>query len=125
MTAKFIGFSTNNNTEVRNYTLRDIELVKRNLLNELYTRRGERVMMPDFGSSLQDLVMETYSPDIEEQIEDEITNAINNEPRLELNTIDIRVQDHLIEIEVSVVYVPGSIADVLFLEFSRSSESVT
>lgn len=123
MSAQFVGFSTN--TQLRSFTLRNVELVKRNLLNELYTRKGERAMMPDFGSGLQDLVMETYSPDIELAIEDEIVNAINNEPRLELNNIEIIVQDHLIEIQVSVVYVPGSIAEVLFLEFNRESNSVT
>ena len=82
-------------------------------------------MMPLFGTTIMDMVMENYSDDLEAAIEDELRRVIGNEPRLELNELNIRFQDHLIEVEISVTYVPGSIAETLFIEFDRKSESVT
>lgn len=124
MPAQFIGFSTNTG-RTRNYTLRDVDLVKQDILNEIYTRKGERVMMPEFGSGVLDLIMEQYNEDVEILIEQEIRAVIDNEPRLEINSIEIRTKDHLIEVLVSVVYMPGSVSETLFLEFDRKAESVT
>lgn len=118
MKTKFKGFSTVDTT-TRNYTLTDIELVKRDLLNELYTRKGERAMRPSFGSIFQDLIMEPYTLDIESLIEEEITRIISNEPRLQLKRVDIETLDHFVQVNVQVIFQPGDIAENLFIRFQR------
>ena len=45
----FQGFSTKTNQFFPD-RLYDIDLAKQDLLNEIYTRKGERVMEPQFGS---------------------------------------------------------------------------
>ena len=39
------------------YTVTNGEAVKIDLLNELYTRRGERVMRPKFGTTIYDIIL--------------------------------------------------------------------
>ena len=51
----YIGYSTIDSIN-GSKTLVDAELAKRDLLNNFYTRRGERVQNPLFGSILPDLV---------------------------------------------------------------------
>ena len=43
------GYSTVGRSGV-NFSLSDIELVERDLLNHIFTKKGSRVMMPDFGT---------------------------------------------------------------------------
>ena len=57
MATIFKGFSTVDKIRAP-YSLFDQELIKRDLLNEFQTRRGERLMKPNFGSIIHDLLME-------------------------------------------------------------------
>ena len=56
MATIFKGFSTIDKIRAP-YSLFDQELIKRDLLNEFQTRRGERLMKPNFGSIIHDLLM--------------------------------------------------------------------
>jgi phage baseplate assembly protein W len=122
--AIYKGFSTVDN-ESNVFSAYDIELVKRDILNQLYTRKGERVMLPDFGSNLQDFVMDPFVDDIENDIKDEVISVVLNEPRVELIDVVVTTQEHLVNIEVQINYKPGDQADTLFLEFQRINESIT
>ena len=53
--ARFIGFSTKNKQAI-NHTLTGKELVVEYLLNNIMTHKGERIMMPTYGSIVHDLV---------------------------------------------------------------------
>ena len=56
----------------------------------LGTRKGERVMRPDFGCGIHDLVFETLSSVSLGQIEQSIGDALRiYEPRIELLTLEI------------------------------------
>ncbi len=118
MVASFRGFSTVN-TPKPSYGLRDIELVKRDLLNHFYTRKGERVMMPNFGSNIQDYVMEPLEGDILTAIEEDVKTVIDSEPRAKFVGIDIFSSDYTITVEIELVFLPGDIADNLYLEFIK------
>ena len=56
MATVFKGFSTVDKIRAP-YSLTDIELVKRDLLNEFYTKKGERVMRPNLGCIVHDLLL--------------------------------------------------------------------
>jgi len=58
------------------------------------TRPGERVMRPNFGSALEDMLFEPINASLETYIKELITNAIlYYEPRIDLEQIDIDVDD--------------------------------
>ena len=56
------GFSTLN-SGAEHYSLYDFELIKQDLLNHFYIRQGERLMNPEFGTVIWDLLFEPMTPD--------------------------------------------------------------
>jgi uncharacterized protein len=56
----------------------------------LATRRGERVMVPDFGCDLNEFLFAEITPSLVGQVRDLVADAIlNHEPRVVLNEVDI------------------------------------
>ena len=52
----FVGYSSKNKLKGP-FTLRDMDLSIADFVNHLETRKGSRVMLPEFGSILPELVM--------------------------------------------------------------------
>lgn len=69
--------------------LTDIDLVKTDLINHIFTRRGERVKMPRFGTSIPDLLFQPLTNDLLDLIEDDITGVFNYDPRVELQNLQV------------------------------------
>jgi phage baseplate assembly protein W len=114
----FIGFSTVDNYAP--YTLTGSELVKRDLMNELYTRRGERVMNPKFGSIIWDLLMEPSTPKLQKEVEEDIEKIFKRDPRAEMKSLNVVVLDHVIRAEVEFKFVPLNTTDTLYVEYIRN-----
>lgn len=53
------------------------EQVRSNIINLLKTKRGERVMQPDFGLGLESILFEPIDEDTQTRIQSEIENAID------------------------------------------------
>ena len=103
MATLFKGFSTVDKIRAP-YTLTDAELVKRDLLNHFYTRIGERIMRPSFGSVIWDYLMEPEDPETQEIIKEDIERIVNSDPRVEYLETNILVLDHTIQAEVKIRY---------------------
>ena len=65
-------------------SLSDVDLVKRDLLNHIYTRKGERIKMPTFGTNIPYMVMEPLDDTTVYIIGDELRRVIDYDPRVEL-----------------------------------------
>jgi phage baseplate assembly protein W len=87
------------------------EQVESNLKNLLFTKKGERIMQPEFGCGLQELLFQPNDSDLEEQIEDTINEAVSFWlPYIRINAIDIQsdpVQRDVNRINVKVTYTYG------------------
>jgi phage baseplate assembly protein W len=80
-----LGYTTiNNEWEI----LTDKELAKHDLLMVLYTRRGECDWDPNFGTSIMDKIFSPKTSALKADIIDEITKVFDDDPRLELNSIN-------------------------------------
>ena len=121
MATIFKGFSTIDKIRAP-YSLFDQELIKRDLLNEFQTRRGERLMKPNFGSIIHDLLMEPEDTITDDEIRDDITRICDKEPRVEVKDILIFTADHTVRAEVILKYVQTNNEDILFLEFISDTE---
>lgn len=120
MATLFKGFSTVDKVRAP-YTLTDADLVKRDLLNHFYTRIGERIMRPTFGSVIWDYLMEPEDPETQEIIKEDIERIVNSDPRVEFQETNLLVLDHTIQAEVKIRYVLLNSDDTLFLEYVTSS----
>jgi len=114
----FKGFSTVDRVRAP-YTLTDADLIKQDLLNELYTRKGERVMRPNFGSIVWDLLMDPSTPDLDRRVKEDIERIVGKDPRIELLRTQVSVLDHTILAEVDLKFLPFNDVDKLYLEYNR------
>ena len=106
------GYSSFEYQSKKTFALRDIELVKLDLLNHIFTRRGERVMMPGFGTQIPEMVFEPLDDITIDTVTEEVLYVINYDPRVELvefnvvpnyNTQSITVNCLLLYIEIDTV----------------------
>lgn len=115
---KFKGFSTVDKTW-GNFTIYDVELAKRDLLNEFYTRKGERVMSPNFGSIVWDLLFDPLTEETVQLIRDDCLRIVTKDPRLELREFDVTEEEHTIRVAILLNYVPTATLTELVAVFNR------
>lgn len=132
----FIGFSTNNSRtgssiiddtnvgrRTGTNTLEDKELAKRDLLNHFYTRKGERLGEPEFGSILPELVFEQLDQLTIRRADDDVRTIIRLDPRWNLIDYEIITEQHSLIITVQLEYVQDLSQEELVLRY-RSEEEI-
>lgn len=115
---RFKGFSTVNRIRAP-FTLTDSDLIKRDLLNEFYTKKGERVMRPNFGSIIWDILMDPFSPDLENKIREDVLAILGKDPRVRHVNTTILTLDHTIRVEIVLNFVATGNEDTLYLAYTR------
>jgi len=120
----FKGFSTIDQ-EWGNFKLYDLDLAKRDLLNELYTRKGERIMSPQFGSIIWDLLFDPMTDENVEIIREDCLRIVSKDPRLQLKQLDVQENFDQQSITVAILlnYVPTATLTELVAVFQREIAS--
>lgn len=113
MAALYKGFSSYEFERVKEFAITDVELVKLDLLNHIFTRRGSRVMMPTFGTVIPDLVFEPLDALTTETLEDELRKVIDFDPRVEIVKFQLIVEEdaHSVQLAAELFYVELDIID--------------
>jgi phage baseplate assembly protein W len=71
-------------------TQRGVDQIKADLLQLLLTNPGERVMLPNFGTPLREIIFEPNDAISSEHVRDMIINSIRTwEPRITIEQIDV------------------------------------
>lgn len=117
----YIGFSTVDQLGPP-YTLTDIELVKRDLLNTFQTHRGERVMRPHYGTVIYDYLMEPFDEITREAILEDVRRIIDDEPRVELVNLDVNELEQVLRIDIVLNFAPQDVVDVLRIQYDRRNQ---
>lgn len=65
------------------FSLTGVELVNMDILSHLYTDRGERVMMPSFGTYISSAAFEPLTEHLISKLRDDIETVIDYDPRVE------------------------------------------
>jgi phage baseplate assembly protein W len=112
------GFSTVDSSAT-NVKLYDFELIKQDLLNQFNTRKGERVMDPEFGSVIWDLIYEPLTPDVKQQISVDIDRILASDPRITPTYVNIIQQDYGFYLEITIVYNGTDFSDGMILNFDK------
>jgi phage baseplate assembly protein W len=114
------GFSTVN-TSSQGFMLYDLELIKQDLLNHFHTRRGERLMNPQFGTIIWDMLFEPMTEQLKESIVDNVNEIINYDPRLVAQNVIVTTYESGIQIECILKYLPYNIQQSMQLRFDQSA----
>ena len=117
---KYKGFSTvNTNTE--NFNLYDFELIKQDLFNHFYTRQGERLMQPEFGTIIWDLLFEPLTPEIKNLVLENINQIVNYDPRVKAENVIVTAYDQGIQVQCTLIFLPYNISQTLQLRFDQAN----
>jgi phage baseplate assembly protein W len=84
------------NTGYFNQAFSSFEQAKANLRNLLSTKKGERVMQPNFGTGLHELLFEPMDSEFETKLQETITKNVNYWlPYINIEEIDIEMTDEM------------------------------
>lgn len=119
-TQRFRGYSSVGTTFLSSVRY-DLDLAKQDLLNNFNTRKGERVMMPTFGSIVWDMLFEPLDDRTITLIENDVRTIINNDPRWVLENITVSEGPNALNIEIIVTYVPTSEQVTLPLTYNKGT----
>lgn len=89
MTNLYKGYSFDQFSKNKSIRLYDVALIHKDLKNNIFTRRGERVKMFRYGTRIPDLVFEQMDDVIFDAIEQDLQDVVNNEPRVQL--VDLKL----------------------------------
>ncbi len=116
------GFSSKKNS--KNYKLYDIDLVKQDLINHFYIRKGEKLENPEFGTVIWDMLFEQFTEDVKQIIAKDIEDIVNYDPRLAVNEIQIDSTDQGIRIQADITYIPFNINERMTFEFDKNNSVI-
>jgi phage baseplate assembly protein W len=123
MAIRYKGFSTIG--QVKKFRLTDLDLVKRDLLNHFSIRKGEKLMDPNFGSIIWNMIFEPMTADVKALIVDDIKRIINYDPRLQVNGVLIDELDIGLQVQIDLTFLPSNQTDSLKLQFDSATNSLT
>ena len=107
-----------------------LEQAGSNIKNLLLTAKGERVMHPNFGSRLRELLFEQYTEDLSSRIQEEIQEAISTWlPYINIASVNIIQSDEdpnttSVDIDFSLNYEPDRFESIT-LNLGGDSESTS
>ena len=123
MAIMYRGFSTVGRT--RKFRLTDFELVKQDLINHFYIRKGEKLMNPDFGTIIWTVVHEPLTEDLKSVIVTDIKAIAGYDPRISVDNVVITEYDQGIQVELQLRYVQTNQTNLLNLQFDNQSNTLT
>ncbi len=119
----FTGYSTQGITPGNTKTtLYDLDLVKTDLLNQFMTRKGDRVMLPNYGTKIWNQLFEPFTDAVKTSIVQDVLDVVNSEPRVTINNVNVYQTDYGIAVDLLLFYIPWSVVDTLALSFSAENQ---
>lgn len=116
------GFSTIDKSS-RNFVLKDKKLIKRDLLNALNIRLGSVVMQPTVGCLIWQYLFGQLTQTAAADITANLTSIVNNDPRINLQSIDISQVENGITITMIILYVLTNEVETMKVNFNAQNES--
>lgn len=112
------GFSTANDTSMTS-KIYDFDLIQQDILNMFQTKKGERVMNPEFGTIIWSLIYEPFTADVKQLISDDVTRILNYDPRVTPTQINVREAEYGMIIEATLFYNQQDVSVDMSLSFDK------
>lgn len=112
------GFSTANDKSMTN-KIYDFELIQQDIMNMFQTKKGERVMNPEFGTVIWSLIYEPFTADVKQLISEDVTRILNYDPRVTPTRIEVIEADYGMIIEATLFYKLEDVSRDMRLSFDK------
>lgn len=117
------GFSTQAGST--NFRLTDFDLIKQDILNHFNIRKGEKLMKPNFGTIIWNVLHEPFTEDLKSVITQDVLAIANYDPRVSFDNIIITEFDQGIQIELQLRYVLTNQTNVMLMNFNGTTNQLT
>jgi len=97
----------------------DFDLIQQDIMNMFQTKKGERVMNPEFGTVIWSLIYEPFTADIKQLISEDITRILSYDPRVTPTQISIREAEYGMIIEATLFYKQQDVSVDMSLSFDK------
>ena len=87
------------------------------------TAKGERVMMPEFGSIIWDYLYEPLDETNKQIIEEDAKDIISQDPRVALESLDLTSFEHGVVLNVQLRILPQDFTTSMAIEFNVNANS--
>lgn len=115
------GLSTYN--RYKKFRLTDFDLAKQDLFNHFHIRKGEKLMNPEFGTIIWNILFEPFTEEIKTAIIEDVKNVANYDPRITVNDIEIVQYEYGIQITLDLTYDPTDQRDIMKMRFDQNKNS--
>jgi len=113
------GFSSQNSD--KKFKLYDLDLVKQDLINHFYIRKGEKLENPEFGTIIWDMIFEPFTEEAKAIIAKDVEDIVNYDPRIIVNEVQIDSTDIGIRIQADITYIPFNINERMTFDFDKNN----
>jgi phage baseplate assembly protein W len=114
------GFSTVS-SDTDNFSLYDFQLIQQDLLNHFNVRQGERLMNPEFGTIIWDLLFEPLTEELKEIVIQNVNQIINYDPRISATQVIVTQYETGLQIECVLTYLPYNISQSMRIQFDQTN----
>ena len=123
MATIYKGFSTL--APSRNFRLTDFDLIKQDIINHFNIRKGEKLMRPNFGTIIWNVLHEPFTDDLKSVIATDIKAIASYDPRVSFDNIVVTEYDQGIQIELQLRYVPTNQTNLMLMNFNNQTNTLT
>ena len=123
MANTYKGFSTL--APSRNFRLTDFDLIKQDIINHFNIRKGEKLMRPNFGTIIWNVLHEPFTEDLKSVIAQDVKAIASYDPRVSFDNIVITEYDQGIQIELQLRYVPTDQVNLMMMSFNNATNTLT
>lgn len=116
------GFSTVN--KLNKFRLTDMELVKQDLINHFNIRKGEKLMNPNFGTMIWNVLFDPLTEEVKSAILNDVNTVIKYDPRVAAERVIITEFEQGLQLEVELRYVQTNQLSSMLLQFDRGLRTV-
>jgi phage baseplate assembly protein W len=99
--------------------------VKRDLINHFSIRKGQKLMNPDFGSIIWNMLYEPLTADVKSTIVEDVRRIVSYDPRLRVDNVILDEFEHGIQVQVELTFLPGNYSELLQLEFNSNTNTLS
>ncbi len=117
------GFSSNKPNQ--NFKTYDVECIRQDIINHFSTRKGERVMNPNYGTIIWDAIFEPLTEDLKNSISEDIKKIIQSDPRVVAEDVKVDEYQSGILLEITLRYRTDNLTSVLKLSFDKELGLIT
>jgi phage baseplate assembly protein W len=123
MAILYKGFSTVGRN--KKFRLTDFELIKQDLTNHFQIRKGEKLMNPNFGTIIWNVLYDPFTPELKSAIIADIKAIAAYDPRVSIDNVIVTEYETGIQIELELRYLQTNQTNLMNLRFNNQNRTLT